>query len=97
MPFSRTVGMKLWECGYCGHLNRHRVNALHGWKVQCTNATCRRTFIVGEVFYETVPGFKVPPRDTVYSEKKWRSGQPVHKIVCANCAKVIQDEHGDSH
>jgi hypothetical protein len=85
MLFARTVGMKEWLCPNCGHLNRSRVNAITGWKVQCRDAHCQRVYIVGEVFYEPVPGFKIPPADHIMplqiSDRKWHSGEPVNRLV----------------
>ena len=65
MLFSRTVGMKEWLCPNCNHLNRSRVNAITGWKVRCLDSHCQRVYIVGEVFNEPVPGFKIPPADFI--------------------------------
>jgi hypothetical protein len=60
MLFSRTVGMKEWLCPNCNHLNRSRVNAINGWKVQCRDSHCQRVYIVGEVFYEPCAGLQNP-------------------------------------
>jgi hypothetical protein len=49
--FSRTVGMKEWLCPNFNHLNRSRVSAINGWKVQCRDSHCQRVYIVGEAFY----------------------------------------------
>jgi hypothetical protein len=51
-----------------------------------------RVYIVGDVFYETVPGFKVPPLDTIgpmVHEELWHSAKPVNKVVCARCSGTI--------
>ena len=57
---------------------------LNSWKVQCRNASCQKIYIVGEVFYETVPGFKLPPEDHIMppeiSTQAWHSGQQVNKL-----------------
>lgn len=77
--------MKHWQCPNCGHLNRTRVNATDGWKVRCRHANCQRTYVVGEIFYEAVPGFKLPPLDHLMplklSGEKWHSGEPVNRLV----------------
>jgi hypothetical protein len=40
---------------------------------------------VGEVFYEPVPGFKIPPADHIIpaemSDRKWHSGEPVNRFL----------------
>jgi hypothetical protein len=88
MLFSQTIGMKHWICPNCNHPNRTTITAKNSWRVQCRHANCQRVYIVGEVFYEPVPGFKIAPRDHVMppelSEESWHSGQPVNRLVSAS-------------
>jgi len=88
MIYARTVGMKHWVCPQCGHFNRSRVNATDGYRVKCRDANCQHVYIVGEVFYDTVPGFKLPPVDRIMpvemSKELWHSGQPVNRLVPAS-------------
>ena len=94
--FASTTGVKDWRCPACRQLNRTRVQARNGWRVQCRAAYCQRVWIVGEVFYEAPPGHKVLPPDVImpldYETGPWRSSQPVNRIVCSDCAKIIQEE-----
>ena len=97
MLFARTVGVKQWQCGNCGYLNRYRVNGRNGWRVKCRNSRCQRVYIVGEIFYEALPGFKPPPMDVIQplsfmSEDAYHAGQLVNKIVCYSCSKAIDQE-----
>ena len=91
MLFARTNGMKEWICPHCGHFNRTRVNATDGYRVKCRDANCQHVYIVGEVFYETVPGFKIPPEDRIMplelSQELWHSGHPVNRLVSESDAE----------
>ena len=66
---ARTVGVKLWTCVFCGHLNKSHM-VVPTFKVQCSESRCRARFVVGETFYLMPGGGKLrSPADRVIPDE----------------------------
>jgi hypothetical protein len=85
MLFSGTVEMKEWLCPNCNHLTAaaSMPSTAGGCSAAIPIFSGSTSWVI--VFYEPVPGFKIPPADHIMpaeiSDRKWHSDEPVNRLV----------------
>lgn len=81
MPFSRTTGVKIWECPDCGHITRTVLAPRAGWRIRCGSGKCLAVFLRGEVLYRPTKGRHDPPPDTIMPVARMPNGKQVHQVL----------------